>query len=104
MIVGISGDSPQNLKYFQQAEALNFTLLSDPEGAVAKAFGVPVTEQEKSITRTVEGKEVELTRSATAKRWTFIIDPAGKIVYRDDAVKATQDLQNVLAFLKKSEG
>jgi peroxiredoxin Q/BCP len=101
--VGISGDTPQNLKYFQQAESLNFTLLSDPDGAVAKAFGVPVNEEKKSIKRTVDGKEVELTRSATAKRWTFIIDPAGKIVYRDDQVNAAQDLENVLAFLKKSE-
>lgn len=100
-IVGISGDTPENLKYFQQAESLNFTLLSDPDGTVAKAFGVSVTEGKKKITRTVNGKEVELTRSVTAQRWTFIIDPSGKIVYRDDQVKATQDLENVLAFLKK---
>ena len=100
-IVGVSGDTPQNLKYFKQAEALNFTLLSDPDGAVAKAFGVPVTVEKKTITRAVDGKEVELTRSATAKRWTFIIDPAGKIVYRDDKVKATEDLNNVISFLEK---
>ncbi|VGO14442.1 Putative peroxiredoxin [Pontiella desulfatans] len=31
-IVGISGDSPQSLKYFQQAEGLNFTLLSVQQG------------------------------------------------------------------------
>ncbi|VGO17287.1 Putative peroxiredoxin [Pontiella desulfatans] len=99
-IVGISGDAPRNLKYFQQAEKLNFTLLSDPDGKIAQAFGVPVASGEKKITRTVDGKEVELVRSATTARWTFIIDPSGKIVYRNDQVKAVQDLDNVLAFLK----
>ena len=102
-IVGISGDTPKNLKYFQQAERLNFTLLSDPDGKIAKAYGVPVDTGEKTITRTVDGKEVDLNRSATTARWTFIIDPTGKIVYRDDKVKATQDLDNVQAFLKTAK-
>ena len=98
-VVGISGDTPKNLKYFQQAEGLNFTLLSDPDGTIAKAFGVPVSTGEKTITRTVDGKEVELSRSNTTARWTFIIDPSGKIVYKNASVKATQDLNDVLLFL-----
>ena len=102
-IVGISGDTPGNLNYFRQAENLNFTLLSDPDGTIAKAFGVPVKDGEKTITRTVDGKDVELSRSATTARWTFIIDPTGKIVYRDDQVKATQDLVNVQAYLLKNQ-
>lgn len=99
-VVGISGDTPQNLKYFRQAEGLNFTLLSDPDGKIAKSFGVPVKTGEKSITRTVDGEKIELKRSATTARWTFIIDPKGKIVYRDTEVKALQDLERILAFLK----
>ena len=102
-IIGISGDTPANLNYFQQAEGLNFTLLSDPNGDIAKAYGVPVKTGEKTITRTVDGKEVELNRSATTARWTFIIDPTGKIVYRDDKVKAAQDPDNVMLFLKAAE-
>jgi len=102
-IIGISGDTPKSLKYFQQAENLNFTLLSDPDGKIAKAYGVPVRSGEKAIKRTVNDQEVELTRSSTASRWTFIISPQGKIIYRDDQVKATQDLENVLTFLKKTE-
>jgi len=98
-VVGISGDAPESLRVFQQAENLNFTLLSDADGAIAAAFGVPVRSGEKTITRTVGGKEVELTRSATIKRWTFVIDPQGKIVYRDNQVKATEDLANILQFL-----
>ena len=99
MVVGISGDEVEGLKYFQTAEALNFPLLSDPGGKIAASFGVAVKDGEKTITRTVEGEEVELTRSATAMRWTFVISPAGKILYRDDQVKATEDLQRVLAAL-----
>ena len=40
-VVGISGDQPEGLALFKRAEGLNFTLLADPEGKVAKAFGVP---------------------------------------------------------------
>ena len=98
-VVGISGDSPENLRVFKQAENLNFTLLSDADGAIANAFGVPVNTGEKSITRIIDGKEVELTRAATIKRWTFVIDPQGKIVYRDNQVKPTEDLTNILTFL-----
>lgn len=102
-IVGISGDTPKNLKYFQKAEGLNFTLLSDPDGKIARAYGVPVKTGDKSITRTLDGKDVELSRSATTARWTFIIDPTGKIVYRDNEVKAAQDSDNVMTFLKTAE-
>ncbi len=100
VVVGVSGDTPEGLKHFQQANNLNFPLLSDPDGSIAKAFGVPVTEGAKSIQREIDGKEVTLNRTATAKRWTFVIDKKGKIVYKDDAVKATEDLQNVIAFIK----
>ncbi|WP_372806417.1 peroxiredoxin [Pontiella sp.] len=102
-VVGISGDTPQNLKWFQTAEQLNFTLLSDPDGAIAKAYGVAVQTGEKAIQRTVDGKEVELKRSATAARWTFIIDPQGTVVYKDDKAKPIADLEKVLAFLSKPE-
>lgn len=102
-IVGISGDTPQSLKYFQQAEQLNFTLLSDPDGAIAKMFGVPVRTGEKSIKRTVESQEVELSRSATASRWTFIVDQHGKVVYRDTAVKAANDRSTVVQFIRNLE-
>jgi peroxiredoxin Q/BCP len=102
-IVGISGDSPQNLKYFQQAHHLNFTLLSDPDGAIAQRYGVPVKHSKKSIQRTVDGQEVALERSSTAARWTFIVDPQGKVVYRDAKVAAARDSGNVATFLRRLE-
>ena len=39
-IVGISGDKPENLKLFKKTEELNFRLLSDSNGEVARSFGV----------------------------------------------------------------
>lgn len=102
-IIGISGDPVKNIKLFQTAEHLNFQLLSDSGADVAKAFGVPVKQGEQTIKRTVAGEEVELKRNATTSRWTFIIDPSGKVVYKDDQVKPMADLENVIAFLKKQK-
>lgn len=42
-IVGISGDSTESHQAFAQKFSLPFPLLSDPEGAARKAFGVPAT-------------------------------------------------------------
>jgi peroxiredoxin Q/BCP len=99
-VVGISGDKPENLRLFKQAESLNFTLLSDEKGEIAKAYGVPLGEG-TSIKRVVNGNEFELTRGVTAKRWTFIVDKQGKIIYKNDSVNPEQDTREVIAFLKK---
>lgn len=99
LVVGISADEVAGLKHFQTAESLNFPLLSDPGGEIAKQFGVSVKAGEQMISRTVEGKDVELTRSATPARWTFVMNPAGKIMYKSDKVKPTKDLTEVLDFL-----
>ena len=98
LVVGISGDEIENLKLFKQAENLNFPLLSDKKGDIAKTFGVPVGEG-ASIKRTVEGIEHELVRDITIKRWTFIVGKDGKIIYKNDAVDAEKDSEQVLNFL-----
>lgn len=103
VVVGISSDGVQNLKWFRASEKLNFPLLSDPAGRIAEQFGVPVKAGEKVITRTVGGNEVELKRSATTARWTFIINPEGKVVYKSENVKAAEDLNEILKFLSESE-
>jgi peroxiredoxin Q/BCP len=100
LVVGISGDKVENLKLFKQAENLNFTLLSDEKGDIAKAFGVPLGDG-GSIKRTVAGTEFELVRELSAKRWTFIIGKDGKIIYKNEAVNAEKDSEEVLSFLKK---
>ncbi|MHC4878520.1 MAG: peroxiredoxin [Planctomycetota bacterium] len=102
-VVGVSGDSVANHVIFKKEYDLNFTLLADEKGSVAKAFGVPLKDG-GSIKRTVDGKEVTMTRGVTAARWTFVIDAAGKIAAKNTAVKAAEDSQAIMklvADLKK---
>jgi peroxiredoxin Q/BCP len=97
-VVGISGDYPEGLRYFREAYNLNYTLLSDPQGKVAKAFGVPV-KPGGEIKRTVGDRKVTLKRGITAARWTFIIDKEGKIQYVDRSVEAAKDSKKVLKMI-----
>ena len=101
LVIGVSGDNVDGLKVFKKAYDLNFTLLSDSSGEIAGKFGVPVREG-GTIEREVDGKNVELTRGATASRWTFIIDKNGKVVYKNEDVDASGDPQEVLNFLKNN--
>ncbi len=99
-VVGVSGDTVQNHKYFKKAEELNFTLLADPKGEVAKAFGVP-TRPGGSIKRTIDGEEVTLTRGVTAARWTFVIDQDGKVALKNTKVNAANDSKAILELVEK---
>ena len=99
-VVGISGDQPEGLALFKRAEGLNFTLLADPEGKVAKAFGVPAGKG-GSIDRFVKGEKFTLNRGVTTKRWTFLVSKDGKILYKNDKVQAAQDSASVLNFLNQ---
>lgn len=100
VVVGVSGDNVDGLKLFKKAHELNFTLLSDESGEIARKFGVP-TKDGGTITREVDGQSFDLVRGTTTSRWTFIIDKNGKVVYKNDQVKATDDTAEVLGFLKK---
>jgi peroxiredoxin Q/BCP len=103
-VIGVSGDSVRNHQLFRKAHNLNFTLLADTDGRVAEAFGVPVTREEKTVKALIEGKEELLTRSITARRWTFVIDLNGNIAAKNTMVVAAEDskaIQDVVAGLKK---
>jgi len=103
-VVGVSGDSAHNHQLFKKAHKLTFPLLADTEGRVADAFGVPVTREEKSVKATIDGKEEVLTRTVTAKRWTFVIGLDGKIASKNTTVVAADDskaIMEVVAKLKK---
>ncbi|MDO8952556.1 MAG: peroxiredoxin [Draconibacterium sp.] len=102
VVVGVSGDNVEGLKLFKKAENLNFTLLSDESGEIAKSFGVPTRDGGK-ITREIEGQSCDLVRGVSASRWTFIIDKKGNIVYKNEQVNAEKDTEEVLAFLKNSK-
>jgi thioredoxin-dependent peroxiredoxin len=99
-VVGISGDNVDGLKIFKEAHELNFDLLSDSDGAVAKKYGVPLRDG-GSIERTIGGQTVTLLRGATASRWTFVIDRKGNIIYKNQEVKAGQDTEQVIDAIKQ---
>ena len=101
VVVGVSGDNIDGLKLFKKAHNLNFPLLSDKSGEIAKKFGVPLRDG-GTITREIDGKKFDLVRGATASRWTFIIDKKGTIVYKNTNVDASKDSAEILEFIKNN--
>jgi thioredoxin-dependent peroxiredoxin len=99
-IVGASGDTVKGQEAFKRLNKLEFTLLSDEKGVVARLFGVPV-KPGGTVKQRIEGKEEEFTRGVTIDRWTFVIDQAGKIAYKNTKVKPEQDSRNVLDVIRK---
>ena len=90
MILGISADAPERQKKFEQKYDLPYTLLSDSDKKMAKAFGVM---KEKNM----YGKKV-----MGIERTTFVIGPDGKIARVFHKVKAEGHAEEVLAALKGS--
>ncbi|MBL8213354.1 MAG: thioredoxin-dependent thiol peroxidase [Bryobacterales bacterium] len=88
MVLGVSPDKPAAQAKFKEKYSLPFTLLCDPDHALAEACGVWV---EKNM----YGK-----KSMGLERSTFIIGPDGKVskVYRK--VKAAGHAEKVLAGMK----
>jgi peroxiredoxin Q/BCP len=99
IVVGVSGDRVGNLKAFKAANRLNFPLLADSSGAVARAFGVPLGEG-GTITRAVGGRDVQLTRDVTAARWTFIVGKDRKVAFVETEVEPAGDGAAVLAAVR----
>lgn len=87
VILGISPDSVKSHQGFIQKQKLNFNLLSDPEGKVAKAYGAW---GEKSM----YGKKY-----MGILRTTFLIGKDGKIKKVFEKVKPEGHAQEVLAAL-----
>jgi thioredoxin-dependent peroxiredoxin len=100
-VVGISGDSAKNHEVFKKVEKLNFTLLADEDGAVAKKFGIPVGKGGAFDTKDAEGNPVKLTRGVTIPRWTFVINKDGKVIYKNVKVNPTQDSKQILEVIEK---
>lgn len=69
IVLGVSPDPPAKLARFRDKHALDFTILSDPDHAVAETYGVWV---EKSM----YGR-----RYMGVRRATYLIDPAGTITH-----------------------
>ena len=76
-VIGISKDTPERNKEFQEQEGLNFPLLSDEDLAVHKRYGA--YGEKKLYGKTVEG----------VIRSTFVVDPDGSLRLPLYNVKAT---------------
>jgi len=110
-VIGVSGDAARSHALFKKAQKLNFTLLADEEGSLAKKFGVPVSKgaevkakgEDGKILKDADGAEIVIKRGVTAARWTFIIGKDGKIVYKNSKVNPTEDTKQVAAFVEKMQ-
>ena len=76
-VLGVSPDAPEKLAKFKKTQSLNFSLLSDPELTVHKAYGAYGM-------KSMYGREYE-----GVLRSTFVIDEKGKIAHALYNVKAT---------------
>jgi thioredoxin-dependent peroxiredoxin len=89
-VLGISADSSDKQKRFQDKYDLPYTLLSDTDKKICEAFGVI---KEKNM----YGKKVK-----GIARTTFVIGPDGRIKHIFNNVKAEGHAEEVLAYLKSA--
>ena len=102
-VVGVSGDAVKSHELFKKAQKLNFTLLADEEGTVAKKFGVPFGKGGTVKVKDADGKPLEIARAGTAARWTFIIGKDGKVAYKNTKVNPADDAKKITEFITKAE-
>ncbi|MFL5339906.1 MAG: peroxiredoxin [Gemmataceae bacterium] len=103
-VVGVSGDSAATHEQFKTVQKLNFALLADEKGELAKQFGVPFGKGAKVKVKATGGKPLEIDRAGTAARWTFIVGKDGKIAYKNTKVTPAADAKQILEFVSAAEG
>ena len=86
-VIGVSFDTADKHKQFDQKYNLNFTLLADPDGTIVDAYGTRMGEMKMS------------------RRVSFLIGLDGKIVHVTDAMKPQahfDEMKAAIASLQKS--
>ena len=78
----VSVDKPEDNKAFAEKEQADFPILSDPEKTVANAYGVIPSNRPPE--------------RQFASRWTFYIDPQGKIAAIDKSGKTSEAGQAII--------
>ena len=99
-VVGVSGDSVKNHQLFRKTNSLDFRLLSDEDGKIAAAFGVPVRKGGQ-ISKIIDGQQRLLVRGVTAQRWTFVVGLNGEILHKNTDVNPTADCGSVLKVVRQ---
>lgn len=102
-IIGVSGDSAATHKLFKNHHKLNFTLLADENGNLAKSFGIPVGKGGKAKGIAEDGKNIEVVRGATIQRYTVVLDQEGKVAAIDQVKDAKGDARRIQELVKKLE-
>jgi len=87
VVLGISKDSVASHKKFEEKQGLTFTILSDPELEVIKAYDV--CKEKKNYGKVSMG----------VVRTTYLIDEEGTIIFSNDKVKAADDPEKMLGIL-----
>jgi peroxiredoxin Q/BCP len=89
-VLGISADSPEKQKKFQDKYHLPYSLLADTDKKICQAFGV------------IKDKSMYGRIFKGISRMTFVIGPDGKIKHIFDKVKAAGHAEEVLQYLKSA--
>ena len=87
MVLGVSKDPVSSHKKFEEKYSLPFTLLSDPEAEVIRAYDV--WKEKKNYGKVSMG----------VVRTTYLIDEEGVIIKAMDKVKAADNPEQMLAAL-----
>ena len=82
-VVGVSKDSVSSHRRFAKRYQLPFVLLSDPNGKIAKKFGVKNT-----MMGLLPGRE------------TFIFDPDGKLIFHLRSIAADPHIRKAVKLIK----
>jgi peroxiredoxin Q/BCP len=82
-VVGVSLDDSASHARFAKKHGLPFPLLADPSGTVTRSYGA-----------LTEGSQY-------ARRYTFLIDPAGKVAKVYTSVETSRHSAEVIADLKR---
>jgi peroxiredoxin Q/BCP len=88
-VLGVSGDSVQQLQKFHVKYKLNFPLAGDTAHQTLAAYGV------------WQAKMMYGTKKMGIVRSTYIIDPQGRVKHVFPKVKAEGHIHEVLAALKR---
>ena len=87
-IIGVSMDTPDSHQSFCTQENLTFKLLADPDHKAVDLYNVPVNDR---------------AGMKYASRWTYLIDPKGKIAKVWTGVKPDEHSDEVLAALNAAK-
>ena len=92
VVLGISADDVERHKKFAEKLGLKFPLLADPEKKVIQAYGAWGT-------KNLYGKKVEGTM-----RYTFVLDPEGRILKIIKRAKPEEHMEKALAAIREAKG